>query len=87
MNQKGLRKTDTVEPVLGDHPFCPAKTVSQDRWSLIAGRTKIMFYRCVIFTNSQAVTWVSETGMALVFYNNIKMKHETSSRLKTVGWK
>ena len=21
----------TVEPVLGDHPFCPAKTVSQDR--------------------------------------------------------
>ena len=39
----------TVEPVLGDHPFCPAKTVSQDRWSLIAGRTQIMFYRCVLF--------------------------------------
>ena len=39
----------TVEPVLGDHPFCPAKAVSQDRWSLIAGRTKIMFYRCVHF--------------------------------------
>ena len=36
---------DTVEPVLGDHPFCPAKTVAQDRWSLIAGRTPIMFYR------------------------------------------
>ena len=32
----------TVEPVLGDHPFCPAKTVAQDRWSLIAGRTEIM---------------------------------------------
>ena len=31
----------TVETVLGDHPFCPAKTVSQDRWSLIAGRKKI----------------------------------------------
>ena len=46
----------TVEPVLGDHPFCPAKAVSQDRWSLIAGRTKIMFYCCVayIFTDSQA---------------------------------
>ena len=35
----------TVEPVLGGHPFCPAKTVAQDRWSIIAGRTKIMFYR------------------------------------------
>ena len=34
-----------VEPVLGDHPFCPAKTVAQDRWSLITGHTKIMFYR------------------------------------------
>ena len=39
----------TVEPVLGDHPFCPSKAVSQDRWSLIAGRPKIMFYRCVNF--------------------------------------
>ena len=42
-------KQSTVEPVLGDHPFCPAKAVSQDRWSLIAGRTNIMFYRCVHF--------------------------------------
>ena len=40
-------KSYTVEPVLGDHPFCPAKAVSQDRWSLITCRTKIMFYRCV----------------------------------------
>ena len=37
----------TVEPVLGDHPFCPPKVVAQDRWSLITGRTQIMFYRCV----------------------------------------
>ena len=41
-----FRIINTVEPVLGDHPFCPAKAVSQDRWSLIACRTKIiMFYR------------------------------------------
>ena len=53
----------TVEPVLGDHPFCPAKAVAQDMWSLITGRTKIMFYRCVHFYTSQAV---SETGMAVV---------------------
>ena len=39
----------TVEPVLGDHPFCPPKVVAQDRWSLITGRTQIMFYRCVHF--------------------------------------
>ena len=39
----------TVEPVLDDHPFCPAIAVSQDRWSLIAGRTKIMFYYCVAY--------------------------------------
>ena len=51
----------TVEPVLGDHPFCPAKAVSQDRWSLIAGRTKIMFCRCVHFYRQP----VSEMGMAL----------------------
>ena len=38
----------TVDPVLGDHPFCPAKAVAQDR-------TKIMFYLCVHFTHSQAV--------------------------------
>ena len=38
--------SSTVEPVLGDHPFCPAKAVSQDRWSLITGRTKILFYQC-----------------------------------------
>ena len=37
----------TVEPVLGDHPFCPPKAVAQDRWSLITGRTQIIFYRCV----------------------------------------
>ena len=43
----------TVEPVLGDHPFCTAKAVSQDRWSLIAGRTQIMFYRCVHFLQRQ----------------------------------
>ena len=46
----GLNPTSkliTVEPVLGDHPFCPAKTVAQDTWSLIAGLTKIMFYSCV----------------------------------------
>ena len=45
----------TVEPVLGDHPFCPAKTVAQDRWSLITGRTKIIFYLLsdvYIFTQS-----------------------------------
>ena len=53
-----------VEPVLGDHPFCPAKVVAQDRWSLITVRTKIMFYTDVyIFTHIQAV---SETGMAAV---------------------
>ena len=39
----------TVEPVLGDYPFCLAKAVSQDKWSLTAGRTKIMFYHCVHF--------------------------------------
>ena len=36
----------TVEPVLGDHLFGPAKAVSQDRWSLITG-TKIIFYPCM----------------------------------------
>ena len=44
-----LAEYNTVEPVLGNHPFCPAKAVAQDRWSLITGRTKIMFYRCVHF--------------------------------------
>ena len=29
-----------VKPVLGDHPFCTAKPVAQDRWSLIAGCAK-----------------------------------------------
>ena len=57
----------TVEPVLGDHPFCPAKTVAQDRWSLITGRTKIMFYRlsdlCTLL-HTLAVG-IIEAGMAL----------------------
>ena len=30
-----------VEPVLSDHTFCPVKVVSQNRWSLITGRTNI----------------------------------------------
>ena len=58
---------NTVEPVLGDHPFCPAKTVAQDRWSLITGRTKIMFYRlsdlCTLL-HTLAVGLI-EAGMAL----------------------
>ena len=57
----------TVEPVLGDHPFCPAKTVAQDRWSLITGRTKIMFYRlpdlCTLLHTLAA--GLIEAGMAL----------------------
>ena len=52
----------TVEPVLGDHPFCPAKAVSQDRWSLITGRTKVIVYRC---THSHVVS-ETHAGMALV---------------------
>ena len=47
----------TVEPVLCDHPFCPAKAVTQDRWSLITGRTKIMFYRCVHFPTQPGSKW------------------------------
>ena len=62
--------TNTVEPVLGDHPFCPAKTVAQDRWSHITGRTTIMnvlpLVRYVyIVTHSQAVG-LREAGVALV---------------------
>ena len=62
-----LQKRATVEPVLGDHPFCPAKAVAQDRWSLITGRTKIMFYRlsdlCTLL-HTLAVGLI-EAGMAL----------------------
>ena len=58
---------NTVEPVLGDHPFCPAKMVAQDKWSLITGRTKIMFYRlsdlCTLL-HTLAVGLI-EAGMAL----------------------
>ena len=57
----------TVEPVLGDHPFCPSKAVAQDRWSLITGRAKIMFHRCVHFTHSQAVG-LSETGTSISYW-------------------
>ena len=38
-NVNQIMQPDTVEPVLGDHPFCQAK--------VITGRTKIMFYQCV----------------------------------------
>ena len=38
-NPQGLgdKLPTTVEPVLRDHPFCHAKAVSQDRWSLVTG--------------------------------------------------
>ena len=52
-------------------------------WSLIAGRTKNMFYHCAgayIFIDSQAVTGVSETGMALDLARFNKIAIQDGSR-------
>ena len=42
-----LTPMGTVESVLRDHPFCPAKAVSQDRSSFITGRTNINWEQSV----------------------------------------
>ena len=56
--------TCTVEPVLRDDLFCPAKTVSQDRWSLITGTES---YSTHLYTPMKTVVqdeWLLITGAA-----------------------
>ena len=92
---KQIPTANTVEPVLGDHPFCPAKTVAQGRWSLITGRTKITFYllsdMCTsVFTHSQAVGLSESTSIITcwkeeqaIYLQNNKLLVE-NSRLKLI---
>ena len=56
-------RQNTVEPVLSDHPFYPAKAVAQDRWSLITGRTKIMFYRSSDYSDIYVVVFLQTDSM------------------------